>query len=121
MSKKEKKINQDQEFQRHLSQNKLRKISSYLSKKFYEKNELKDTIVFQTPLILAGKLAEEYPEKDLEEWLIKNYDNTLDVCFISKDEGTIYIPKNNRIIRIVDGQHRVYGLKQFYSELDKEN
>jgi DGQHR domain-containing protein len=111
--------NKDQEFQRHLNEGKLKKILKYLSQKLEKSEEINDSVAFQTPLILAGDLFEDNPENITEAFIEENYSADLKSCFISEKEDKIYIPRNNKLILIVDGQHRFYGLKKLYEELDE--
>jgi DGQHR domain-containing protein len=117
----------EEQFQRQLSQNKLTKIIKYLNENLdLVKN---DTALglFPTSLIISLEHDIEYTQQDLnnqklEIFLKKNFSRN---CFIKKEKNseylTLFIPKNNGISLIVDGQHRFVGFKNFYEQLNSEN
>jgi len=117
--------NLEQEFQRQLSKNKLNKITSYLSENFNLIKEKKAFGVFPTSIIISLGLDDNYDDETIN--LDKIYTEGLQSCFIRKDEidkdrSNLIIPKNERIALIVDGQHRFYGINNFYDSLkDKED
>ncbi len=115
----------DEEFQRQLSPRKLNKIIEFLSRGLenYKKGESVD--LFPTSIILAIAHNEEYDSATLEEQQLRGlYSKDLTSCFISSDKSNIFIPANEGIALIVDGQHRFYGAKKLYDSLppgeDKE-
>ena len=107
------KIDDDDEFQRHLNSSKLSDLSKFLLNEFEDE---KQNIIFPSSVILSLDLNEDNSDDLTEEEIDKLYDSKLSSCFVinKSDFNTIYIPKNKRICLIVDGQHRFYGLKKFY-------
>jgi DGQHR domain-containing protein len=118
-------LQSDEEFQRHLSMNKIQSIKQYLHRYLIDE-KLKDKKglgLFHTSLILALKHNYLYePEKVDYSFLEKIYgrDNSLNSCFLNKDNTKLFIPRNFGICLIVDGQHRFWGLNQLYKSLEDE-
>lgn len=121
-----------QEFQRQLSQKKLTEIVSYLKDEMAHRGEGKSLAMFPSSLILYNRAYEpddiesEEEGEITDEILLRNYKPDLDCCFYlpsdrSADLFKLYIPKNEKITLIVDGQHRFIGTKRFYNSLNEEN
>lgn len=111
----------DDEFQRQLSPNKLNKIRDYLSEQFELLKQDKALGLFPTAMIVALDHDIDYDQDKLDEKLLESlYYDKLSSCFINADNSVLFIPTNKRIGLIVDGQHRLYGLKKFYESLQKE-
>jgi len=129
----------EEEFQRQLSQEKLNKIEKYFKEKFEKiDNKEKSSGFFHTAMVLALKHEYDYDSEKITE---KNYDKILDdtynkevaklkkggydreelagliSCFLNDKKNKLFIPKTQKIALIVDGQHRFYGLNQFYDKL----
>lgn len=113
---------EDEEFQRQLSPNKLNNISGYLSTQFNLYKEQKSLGLFPSSIIVSLQHEVDYENKKInEEYLNTFYSKELDRCFVDEAKERLYIPKNERIALIVDGQHRFYGVKKFYESLSSED
>jgi DGQHR domain-containing protein len=115
------KIVDDEEFQRHLNNNKLIDLGKFLESEFDDINNSK--IIFPSSVIISLDLNENNSDTLSESEIDSLYENGLTSCFVINREkySEIYIPKNERICLIVDGQHRFYGLKKFYETIkDKD-
>ncbi len=111
----------DKEFQRQLSKGKLRKICEFLKNSLENFKKGKSIELFPTSIILSLDHDAEYDKTNLnEEFLQSIYSMDLTSCFISEGDTKIFIPKNKKISLIVDGQHRFYGVKEFYDSLANE-
>ena len=121
-----KKINykkeEDEEFQRHLSEKKLTEIRNYVSEHLISEK----ATIFPSAVIISLELNENNSEDFLEEQQIDHYySQELGTCFILQNSQSpqfkkLYIPKNERICLIVDGQHRFYGLRKYYESIKNE-
>jgi DGQHR domain-containing protein len=121
----------NQEFQRQLSEQKLRSIQRYLREEIGQIANQKSLGMFPSSVILYNR---SYETDDLdeetqasmgdindfrpsEEQIIRSYRPDLDCCFYreqSDDVYHLYIPRNRAITLIVDGQHRFFGTKQLF-------
>lgn len=122
------------EFQRQLSQKKLREIESYLKKEIGLREAGKSLAMFPSSLILYNRAYEpddidgnvEHENDLLNENIIsESYTDTLDCCFYLSDKNKsdlyqLFIPRNRDITLIVDGQHRFIGTQRFYKSLDDD-
>lgn len=112
---------EDQEFQRHLNKTKLNSIARFLDK---ELNNGGENIIFPSSVILSLRLDENNKDDNTEEFIDSNYVEGSSTCFVVPDNNSkcsnIYIPKTQRICLIVDGQHRFYGLKNYYDKITSE-
>jgi len=116
-----KKIVDDEEFQRHLNNNKLIDLGKFLESEFEDINNSK--IIFPSSVIISLDLNENNTNTLNESDIDSFYEKDLNSCFVINKENIseIFIPKNERICLIVDGQHRFYGLKKFYDSIkDKD-
>lgn len=112
---------ENKEFQRWLNPKKLKDIEDFLREES-KKNKTSNSLgLFPTSLIVSLDLYEDYDSNQLEKEMNKAYDKSLSGCFISKDYKKLFIPKNNRIALIVDGQHRFVGTQRFIESLKKED
>ena len=113
---------EEKEFQRQLSQQKLSKIAKYVKTHLEQIQSGKEKAfgLFHTSLILALDHDLEYNPEELNggEFFERVYNPELSSCFLSGDEKSLFIPKNQRIALVVDGQHRLYGMKKAYDDLD---
>lgn len=113
-----KKIKYEEEFQRRLNISKLNKIKNYLTLEFESLKKGKSIGLFPSSLILAFQLDEDYDSDKLnDKYLKEKYTKVLKTCFINKERTYFYVPKNKALCLIVDGQHRLYGVKKFYESL----
>lgn len=130
----------DVEFQRQLSKNKLSEIKNYLEEEFQYLKDGKSLGMFPSSLILSlnsfdvDDLNLEKKQKELfekgellinEEMIINSYTPELGACFylpLNKEEDLfkLFIPRNNNICLIVDGQHRFAGTKLFIDSIKDE-
>lgn len=120
------------DFQRQLSQKKLGEIESYLRKEVEHREIGKSLAMFPSSIILYNRANEaddvisdiDFDDKQIpEEVIIESYTDTLDCCFYRpNEEGSdlyqLYIPRNNDITLIVDGQHRFIGTQRYYDSLE---
>jgi len=115
--RKVKQIIDDEEFQRHLNNNKLIDLGKFLENEFQDINNSK--IIFPSSVIISLDLNENNSNKLTEIDIEKYYEPNLNSCFVVSKElySELYIPKSDRICLIVDGQHRFYGLKKFYDSI----
>ncbi|NCP83303.1 MAG: hypothetical protein GW823_00090, partial [Bacteroidetes bacterium] len=116
-----KKIVDDEEFQRHLNNNKLIDLGKFLESELEDINNSK--IIFPSSVIISLDLNENNTNTLNESDIDSFYEKDLNSCFVINKENIseIFIPKNERICLIVDGQHRFYGLKKFYDSIkDKD-
>lgn len=131
---------EDKEFQRQLSDKKLREIQVYLKEEIQQIEKGKSLGMFPSSLILYNRsyelddlnLAEQ---KELlntndeviltEQIILNSYKSDLDCCFYLLDKEPdiykLYIPKNPKTTLIVDGQHRFFGTKLLYNSLPDGN
>lgn len=127
----------DEQFQRQLSNKKLKEIQEYLQEEIAQIERGKSLGMFPSSVILynrsyelddleLGDVQEMITEKDevilTEEIISKSYKPDLDCCFYIPDSKnadlyTLYIPNNKGTTLIVDGQHRFFGTKMLYSKL----
>jgi DGQHR domain-containing protein len=107
------KIDDDEEFQRHLNTSKLSDLNKFLANEFKDETQ---NIIFPSSVILSLDLNENNSDNLTETEIDKFYEPDINSCFVVNNNGysLIYIPKSKRICLIVDGQHRFYGLKKFY-------
>ncbi len=124
------------EFQRQLSEKKLKEIQLYLREEIKQINIGKSLGLFPSSLILYNRSFEsddlvidtkeklKNDEVELTEQIIHDsYTSELDCCFYrhqSDDYYKLYIPNNTGITLIVDGQHRFYGTKLLYNSVDEK-
>lgn len=109
---------EDDEFQRHLSPGKLSEIKKYVGLEFANSDT---KIIFPSAVIISLDLNEDNSEEMSQENIESLYSPLLQSCFVVNAGNSfkkIYIPKNNKISLIVDGQHRFYGFKKYYDTLD---
>lgn len=115
----------DEKFQRHLSPSKLNKIAKFLKEQYEQSADKKAIGFFPTSIIIALGHDVDYKPEDLTDNVLESmYSKDLSSCFLDQNRNKLYIPNNDRIALIVDGQHRYYGVKKFYESLsgkDKEN
>lgn len=111
---------EDEEFQRHLSEKKLNEIKRYLIEEI--NNPQSSISVFPSSLIISLDINENNSEDLTEQKIAQYYTDDLDSCFVTNSGNfkKLYIPKNKRICLIVDGQHRFYGLKKYFDDLKIE-
>lgn len=92
-------------------------------KEYKFKGELSKTPslgLFPTSTIIA---INSYPAESLKEYeeeyynLEKESGNQITLCFIK--ENKIYLPKENQIALIVDGQHRIAALRDLYFKVNE--
>lgn len=127
----------DEQFQRQLSNKKLREIQEYLQEEIAQIEKGKSLGMFPSSVILYNRsyelddlelndVNEEITDKDevilTEEIISNSYKSDLDCCFYipnssNGDLYTLYIPNNQDTTLIVDGQHRFFGTKMLYSKL----
>jgi DGQHR domain-containing protein len=126
----------DEQFQRQLSNKKLKEIQSYLQEEIAQIEKGKSLGMFPSSVILYNRAYElddlrfEEPndvkldEKDevvlTEEIIFNSYTENLDCCFYIRDNKNsdlykLYIPNNRNTTLIVDGQHRFFGTKILYN------
>jgi DGQHR domain-containing protein len=107
------KINDDEEFQRHLNTSKLSDLNKFLINEFKDETQ---NVIFPSSVILSLDLNENNSDNLSENEIDDFYEPNLSSCFAINNNGysSIYIPKSKRICLIVDGQHRFYGLKKFF-------
>lgn len=119
-----------QEFQRQLSQKKLGEIESYLRDEMEQRGEGKSLAMFPSSLILYNRAYEpddvENGDEITPEILLRSYKPDLDCCFYLPSVGgdglyKLYIPRNEKITLIVDGQHRFIGTRRFYNSLSESD
>lgn len=112
----------DEEFQRRLSPTKLAEIRDFLEAEMRARKEGSDALgLFPGSLIIAFDKDEEYDHSKIDDkFLEKMYSPKLTSVFLSNDDH-LYVPRNPRIALIVDGQHRLYGLKQLRDSLTDKN
>lgn len=130
----------DEQFQRQLSNKKLKEIQEYLQEEIAQIEKGKSLGMFPSSLILYNRsyelddlelsnVNEEVTDKDeviiTEEIISNSYKPDLDCCFYipdskNKDLYTLYIPNNEGTTLIVDGQHRFFGTKMLYGKLQEE-
>ena len=122
------------DFQRQLSQKKLKEIESYLRDEMQQRKAGKSLAMFPSSLILYNRASEPDDLKldtNADEQTINlqvindSYSTTLDCCFYLQspqkaDLYQLFIPKNRGITLIVDGQHRFIGTQRFYQSLPQE-
>lgn len=113
------KIDDDDEFQRHLNKSKLSDLNKFLANEFKDENQ---NIIYPSSVILSLDLNENNSNNLTESEIEKLYEPNLNSCFVVDNNGfsSIYIPKSKRICLIVDGQHRFYGLKKFFESTNDE-
>jgi DGQHR domain-containing protein len=129
------KITNDEQFQRQLSNKKLKEIQEYLLEEISQIEKNKSLGMFPSSVILYNRSYElddlkldeqneEITDKDevvLTEAIIANsYTSDLDCCFYIPDKNNadlykLYVPKNPDTTLIVDGQHRFFGTKLLYN------
>jgi DGQHR domain-containing protein len=110
---------EDEEFQRQLNANKLKKISTYLRQNLELFKEGKSLGLFPTSIIVALDYDYDYEPDDLnDDFLDQAYSTELSNCFINKEGTKLFIPINKRVALIVDGQHRFYGVKELCDTLE---
>lgn len=114
------KVVDDEEFQRHLNNNKLIDLGKFLESEFEDINNSK--IIFPSSVIISLDLNENNSNTLTENEIEAFYESKLSSCFVINRENysEIFIPKNDRICLIVDGQHRFYGLKKFYESIKEK-
>lgn len=120
------------EFQRQLSEKKLKEIQRFLSDELKESQAGKSLGMFPSSLILYNRSYEsddlQLPESDVEinestglteNIIASSYHSKLDCCFFLPNGNTykLYLPKNPDITLIVDGQHRFCGTRNFYTSI----
>jgi DGQHR domain-containing protein len=130
----------DEEFQRQLSDKKLREIQEYLQEEIVQIEKDKSLGMFPSSVILYNRSyelddlelkdkKEKLTEKDevilTEEIISNSYKSDLDCCFYIPDKKNedlykLYIPDNPDTTLIVDGQHRFFGTKLLYNKLKDE-
>lgn len=77
--------------------------------------------LFPTSTLIAVNV---YPANTIEEYeneyynLEKEVGNQITLSFVK--ENTIFLPKNNEITLIVDGQHRIAALRDLYSKVNED-
>ena len=122
------------DFQRQLSQKKLKEIESYLKDEMQQRKAGKSLAMFPSSLILYNRASEpddlkldtNADEQAINSQVIHDsYSTTLDCCFYLQspqkaDLYQLFIPKNRGITLIVDGQHRFIGTQRFYQSLPQE-
>lgn len=109
----------DEEFQRHLSPKKLNEIKNYISKEVQDPSESTKAI-YPSSVIISLDLHEDNSDNLTESEIENLFQEKLSQCFVKQTDDSfahIYIPKAQRICLIVDGQHRFYGLKKYYEDL----
>lgn len=131
----------DEEFQRQLSDKKLREIQEYLQEEILQIEKGKSLGMFPSSVILYNRSYElddlelknkneKLTDKDevilTEEIISDSYKSDLDCCFYIPDEEDgnqykLYIPDNPNTTLIVDGQHRFFGTKLLYNKLKDSN
>ena len=128
----------EQDFQRHLQKDRISQIRRYLEKALFKEglDEGEDSrfLILPSSLILYNK---DYRYYDFEESIdsfgtaleitqrVSQFSNfkELDCCFYTENPNEdglydIIIPRNKRITLIVDGQHRFFGAKALYDQLN---
>jgi DGQHR domain-containing protein len=76
--------------------------------------------LFPTSTLIA---INSYPADTIEEYENEYYDlekesgNKITLCFVK--ENKIYLPKDNQIALIVDGQHRIAALRDLYTKVNE--
>lgn len=128
----------EEEFQRQLSSKKLKEIQQYLQEEIVQLEKDKSLGMFPSSVILYNRTYEfddlnlenikvELTVEDeiilTEEIISNSYDDTLDCCFYIPDDSNsdlykLYIPQNPNTTLIVDGQHRFFGTKLLYNNLN---
>lgn len=112
----------DEEFQRHLNPSKLNKIAKFLKEQYEQSAEKKEIGFFPTSIIIALDHDVDYEPAKLNDTVLKGmYSKELLSCFSNEGNTKLYIPRNEKIALIVDGQHRYYGVKKFYESLSEES
>jgi len=112
----------EEETQRHLNAERLRKIRRHVQKTF-EARETGDRAwgLFPTSLILALREMTGYERESLDDGVLSGlYAADLEECLMGPDGDHLYVPRNAKLCLIVDGQHRFYGVKQFRDELSSK-
>lgn len=124
----------ENEFQRQLSEKKLKEIQSYLQEELNQRSVGKSLGMFPSSLILYNRsydyddvTLEDRDEDDDDEIILtediiaKSYKPDLDCCFYVKNQNQggyyLYIPRNPNITLIVDGQHRFFGTKLLHKNI----
>ncbi len=104
-------------FQREVNKLRTKKISEYIRKCVEDENFYLS--IFPTPLVLAIETEIQKEFSNEEEILSYFDDNELAKPVLLKEDDKIiaYIPKIEKSIFIVDGQHRFMGLKDFSKNL----
>jgi DGQHR domain-containing protein len=76
--------------------------------------------LFPTSTLIA---INSYPAETIEQYeneyynLEKESDNQITLCFVK--ENKIYLPKDNEVALIVDGQHRIAALRDLYTKINE--
>ena len=76
--------------------------------------------LFPTSTLIA---INSYPADTIEDYEKEYYDleketgNQITLCFV--EENKIYLPKDNQIALIVDGQHRIAALRDLYAKVNE--
>ncbi len=109
-------LEENDEFQRHLNQQKLTSIRNYLKDDF--EGDEKFNAIFPSSVILSIDINDNNNDNIQDSEIEKLFTPELNSCFVQKKGliSKIIIPKNNRLCLIVDGQHRFYGMKKYYDD-----
>lgn len=110
----------DEEFQRHLSPKKLDEIKSYIRNEIQDSSESTKAI-YPSSVIISLDLHEDNSDTIDEGEIESLFQEKMSRCFVcqtNENFAKLYIPKVDRICLIVDGQHRFYGLKKYYEEIN---
>jgi len=117
---KEKQLAEEEEFQRHLNPDKLRKIAKYIEKSLegISSRSAPNVGVFHTSIILGLQFDSEL---ELEKAGVMDIDpDESKFCYLNQDGTKLFIPECEDVALIIDGQHRFCGLKEFYENTTSE-
>jgi DGQHR domain-containing protein len=94
-------------------------LKEYKNKKGFSSK--KSLGLFPTATLIA---INTFPADSIEEYesqyynFEKSFDNQITLCY--EKDHVVYVPKGNKTILIVDGQHRIGALKSLYSRINEK-
>lgn len=114
-------------YQRLINDDRTAKIQQFIIgealKEYKNKKGLssaKSLGLFPTATLIA---INTYPADSIEEYeeqyyqYEKKYENQITLCF--EKDNIVYVPKGNKTVLIVDGQHRIGALKSLYPRINE--
>ena len=122
------KIENHRFYQRIVNDSRTDKIQQFIIgeaiKEYKYKNGLSKTPslgLFPTSTIIA---VNTFPASDITEYekeyylLEKDVGNQITLCY--KEDDKIFLPQNNEVALIVDGQHRIAALRELYKRVNED-